>query len=199
MIDGDHDLPITRQAKALNLARSTVYQKSRPVSAADLVLMHRLDDLHLDVPFAGARMPRALLQREGISVGRRHVTTLMKRMGREAIDRRPNTSKPTPGHKIHPKSAGNCPNKRSHLCRGSRRSTSRHRCARRRRKPRRASAHRASAHGGIRWLSRNPPRRASARRSSSSRSLRSSNSVPHGEVLDKRRTFFETDLRATRC
>lgn len=102
MIDRDHDLPITRQAKVLNLARSTVYYKPRPVSAADLDLMRRLDELHLDFPFAGARMLKALLQCEGVSVGRRHVATLMKRMGIAAIYRRPNTSKPAPGHKIYP-------------------------------------------------------------------------------------------------
>lgn len=64
--------------------------------------MRRLDELHLDYPFAGARMLRSLLRREGVSVGRRHVTTLMKRMGISAIYRRPNTSKPAPGHKVYP-------------------------------------------------------------------------------------------------
>ena len=71
MIDRGHDLPITRHTKVLNLARSTVYYKPRPVSASDLDLMRRLDELHLDFPFAGARMLKALLQREGVSVGRR--------------------------------------------------------------------------------------------------------------------------------
>jgi len=102
MIDRDHDLPVVRQAKVLNLARSTVYYKPRPVSAEDLALMRRLDELHLDYPFAGARMLRSLLRREGVLVGRRHVATLMKRMGISAIYRRPNTSRPTPGHKIYP-------------------------------------------------------------------------------------------------
>jgi putative transposase len=102
MIDRDHDLPIARQAKALGLARSTVYYTPRPVSAEDLKLMRCLDELHLDYPFAGARMLRDLLQREGVVVGRRHVATLMKRMGIEAIYRRPNTSKPAPGHRIYP-------------------------------------------------------------------------------------------------
>ena len=102
MIDREHDLPLARQAKVLNPARSTIYYKPRPVSAEDLALMRRLDELHLDFPFAGARMLKALLQREGVSVGRRHVATLMKRMGIEAIYRRPNTSKPAPGHKIYP-------------------------------------------------------------------------------------------------
>ena len=102
MIDRDHELSIARQAKALGVARSSVYYKPRPVSAEDLKLMRRLDELHLEHPFAGARMLRDLLRREGVAVGRRHVATLMKRMGIEAIYRRPNTSKPAPGHKIYP-------------------------------------------------------------------------------------------------
>ncbi len=102
MIDRDHDLPVARQAKVLSLARSTVYYKPRPVSAEDLALMRRLDELHLDYPFAGARMLRSLLRREGVSIGRRRVATLMKRMGISAIYRRPRTSTPTPGHKIYP-------------------------------------------------------------------------------------------------
>jgi len=102
MIDRGHALPIARQAKALNLSRGCVYYKSRSVSAEDLKIMRRLDELHLDYPFAGSRMLRAMLSREGVSIGRRHVATLMKRMGIAAIYRRPNTSKPTPGHKIYP-------------------------------------------------------------------------------------------------
>ncbi|MHC2690208.1 hypothetical protein ACVME9_002699 [Bradyrhizobium liaoningense] len=92
MIDRDHDLSIVRQAKVLKLARSTVYYEPRPVSAEDLALMRRLDELHLDYPFAGARMLRSLLRREGVYAGRRHIATLMKRMGIEAVYRRPNTS-----------------------------------------------------------------------------------------------------------
>jgi len=102
MIDRSHELPIIRQAQALRLARSSVYYKPRPVSAEDLKLMRRIDELHLEHPFAGARMLRDLLRREGVVVGRRHVATLMKRMGIAAIYRRPNTSKPAPGHKIYP-------------------------------------------------------------------------------------------------
>jgi putative transposase len=96
MIDRTHDLPISRQAKALNISRGAVYYKPRPVSPKDLRLMRRIDELHLERPFAGARMLRDFLDREGITVGRRHVATLMKRMGIEAIYRRPNASKPTP-------------------------------------------------------------------------------------------------------
>ena len=102
MIDRDHDLPIVRQAEALNISRGSVYYKPRPVSAEDLALMRRIDERHLEYPFAGARMLRDMLGRDGFVVGRRHVSTLMKRMGIEAIYRRPNTSKPAPGHKIYP-------------------------------------------------------------------------------------------------
>jgi putative transposase len=102
MIDPSHGLSISRQAKVLNISRGSVYYQSRPVSAEDLAIMRRIDELHLDYPFAGSRLLRDLLHREGIEIGRRHVATLMKRMGIEAIYRRPNTSKPAPGHKIFP-------------------------------------------------------------------------------------------------
>jgi putative transposase len=101
MIDATHALPIVRQAKVLNISRGCVYYKPRPVSAADLAIMRRIDELHLERPFAGARMLRDFLNREGVTIGRRHVATLMRRMGIEAIYRRPNTSKPAPGHKIY--------------------------------------------------------------------------------------------------
>ncbi len=102
MIDRSHELPITRQAKVLNISRGSVYYRPRPVSAADLAIMRRIDELHLDYPFAGSRMLRDMLGREGVAIGRQRVRTMMKRMGIEAIYRRPNTSKPTPGHKIYP-------------------------------------------------------------------------------------------------
>jgi putative transposase len=102
MIDRSHDLPITRQARMLNVSRGSVYYLPRPPSAADLALMRRIDELHLDFPFAGSRMLRDLLIAEGFRTGRRHVATLMKRMGIQAVYRKPNTSKPAPGHKIYP-------------------------------------------------------------------------------------------------
>ena len=102
MIDRQHDLPITKQAEALGISRSSVYYLPRPVPVADLALMRRMDELHLDLPFAGSRMLRDLLNAEGAKIGRRHVATLMRRMGIEAIYRRPNTSKPAPGHKAYP-------------------------------------------------------------------------------------------------
>ena len=102
MIDREHELPLTRQAEVLKLSRSGLYYRPRPVSPADLAVMRRIDELHLDYPFAGSRMLRDLLRGEGIEIGRQHVATLMRRMGIEAIYRRPNTSKPAPGHKIYP-------------------------------------------------------------------------------------------------
>jgi hypothetical protein len=102
MIEPAHDLAITKQAKALNISRGSVYYLPRPVPESDLAIMRRLDRLHLEFPFAGSRMLRGLLAAEGCKIGRRHVKTLMKRMGIEALYRRPRTTKPEPGHKIYP-------------------------------------------------------------------------------------------------
>ncbi len=109
MIDRKHALPLTRQAKALNISRGSVYYLPRPVSAADLAIMRRMDELHLDYPFAGSRMLRDLLNAEDLRIGRLHVATLMKRMGIEALYCKPNTSKPAPGHKIYPYLLRNLP------------------------------------------------------------------------------------------
>ena len=102
MIDRNHDLPVAKQAKALGISRGSVYYLPRPVPAATLAVMRRMDELHLEFPFAGSRMLRDLLNREGVEIGRCRVATLMKRMGIEALYRKPNTSKPAPGHKIYP-------------------------------------------------------------------------------------------------
>ena len=102
MIDRDHGLSVSRQAKALGISRGSIYYLPRPTPAADLALMRRMDELHLEYPFAGSRMLRGLLRQEGHDVGRLHVATLMKKLGIEATYRRPNTSKPAPGHKIYP-------------------------------------------------------------------------------------------------
>jgi putative transposase len=75
----------------LKLSRSGLYYRPRPVSPADLAIMRRIDELHLNYPFAGSQMLRDLLRGEGIEIGRERVATLMKRMGIEAIYRRPNT------------------------------------------------------------------------------------------------------------
>jgi putative transposase len=102
MIDRGHDLSITKQAEVLNISRGSVYYLPRPVSESDLAVMRRLDRLHLEYPFAGSRMLQGLLVAEGSKIGRRHVRTLMRRMGIEALYRRPRTTTPEPGHKIYP-------------------------------------------------------------------------------------------------
>ena len=102
MIDRPHPLPLVRQCQILELARSTAYYQPRPVSPDDLALMRRLDERHLNLPFAGSRMLSKILHREGQPVGRRRVSTLMKRMGIHALYRKPNTSKRHPAHPIYP-------------------------------------------------------------------------------------------------
>ena len=102
MIDRNHDLPLVRQAELLRLSRSTLYYEPQSVPAAELAIMRRIDELHLAYPFAGSRMLRDLLRSEGIAIGRELVATIMRRMGIEALYRRPNTSKPADGHKIYP-------------------------------------------------------------------------------------------------
>ena len=102
MIDRDHELPIKRQAELMGISRGNVYYLPRAVSEADQRLMRRIDELHLEHPFAGARMLRDMLNREGLAVGRKHVATLMARMSIEALYRKPNTSKKHPGHTVYP-------------------------------------------------------------------------------------------------
>ncbi len=93
MIDRAHALPIAQQARLVGIARSSVYYQPQPVSEMELKLMHRIDELHLEFPFAGARMLARLLRREGIKVGRRHVGSLMMPMGINALYCKPNTSR----------------------------------------------------------------------------------------------------------
>ncbi len=102
MIDRAHRLPIARQAQLLGMSRGAVYYSARPTSAADLALMRRIDELHLEHPLMGARMLRRQLARADVHVGRRHIATLMRRMGIEALTPQPGTSKRQPGHKIYP-------------------------------------------------------------------------------------------------
>jgi putative transposase len=102
MIDRTSKLSVSRQAGVLGISRGSVHCQLRPVSDADRHLMHRIDKLHMEFPFASARMLRDLLAQEGVKAGRLHVATLMKRMGVEALYRKPNTMSPAPGHKIHP-------------------------------------------------------------------------------------------------
>ena len=91
-----------RQCQLLKLARSTAYYQPTPVSETALALMRRIDALHLVHPFAGARMLRDLLRQEGHAIGRRHVATLMRRMGIEALYRKPHLSRRHPAHQVYP-------------------------------------------------------------------------------------------------
>lgn len=102
MIDRDHDLSVTRQAELLDLSRSSVYYEPVVLSEYDLSLMREIDELHLNHPFAGSRMLTKLLRVAGFEVGRKHVRTLMRRMGVEALYRRPRTTQRHPAHRIYP-------------------------------------------------------------------------------------------------
>jgi putative transposase len=102
MIDRTHNLPVVRQCEILELARSTAYYTPKPTSPEDLALMRRIDELHLDYPFAGSRMLRDLLRNEGQPVGRKRVRRLMRQMGIEALYRKPNTSRRHAAHPIYP-------------------------------------------------------------------------------------------------
>ena len=102
MIDRDSTLSIMRQCELLGLCRSSLYYRPQPISDADLLLMRRIDELHLTHPFLGARRLARMLQRTGVEVGRRHVGTLMLLMGIETIYRKKRTSLPDKGHRIYP-------------------------------------------------------------------------------------------------
>ena len=102
MIDREHDLSLSQQAELLELSRAALYYRPVPVAAADLVVMRRIDELHLELPFAGSRLLRDLLVGEGFVIGRKHVRTLMRRMGITAIYRRANTSRRHPAHPVYP-------------------------------------------------------------------------------------------------
>ena len=102
MIDRTHQLCISRQAQLLGISRGSVYYQPKQVSEEDLVLMRKLDELHLEYPFMGARMLRDQLNRMGFTIGRKRVSTLMKKMGIEALYQKPKTSKKHPGHAVYP-------------------------------------------------------------------------------------------------
>lgn len=102
MIDRNSKLSIKRQCAILQLPRSTAYYKPAELCEADLILMRRIDELHLQIPFAGSRMLRDLLKQAGYKVGRRHVRTLMRKMGIEALYQKPNTSRRREGNQVYP-------------------------------------------------------------------------------------------------
>lgn len=100
MIDRSHELPVSRQVKLLAIGLGMTYYRLAPVPLRDLALMRRIDELHLKMPTAGSRMLRDLLRLDGHVVGRRHIATLIKRMGIEAIYCGSRTSAPHPGHRV---------------------------------------------------------------------------------------------------
>ena len=102
MIDRGSQVPVKRQAELLGLSRSSVYYTPRPVPERDLALMRRIDELHLEHPFAGSRMLRDLLCRDGFAVGRKHVATLTKKMRIMTLYKKPNTSRRHPAHPVYP-------------------------------------------------------------------------------------------------
>jgi putative transposase len=102
MMERGSEVPMKRQAERLDLSRSSLYYEPRRVSDRDLVLMRRIDELHLELPLYGSRKLADRLRREGHEVGRRHGATLMRRMGMEAMYRRPRTSIPGRAAAIDP-------------------------------------------------------------------------------------------------
>ena len=102
MIDREHPLPITKQCHILQLSRSGVYYTPAPVSDADKKLMRLIDGIHLEEPCLGSRGMKSALKMRGYKTGRIHVRTLMRRMGIEALYKKPRLSKPHPEHKVYP-------------------------------------------------------------------------------------------------
>jgi len=101
----DHDdlaLPVVVQCRLLKVARSTLYYRPVPVSADDLAVMRRMDELYLAYPFYGSRRMVAVLRREGLAVNRKRARRLMRLMGLWAIYQKPNTSRQHPEHTVYP-------------------------------------------------------------------------------------------------
>ena len=102
MIDKEHPLPVTAQCRTLKLSRSGIYYTPVPVSDTDRGLMRMIDEIHLELPYLGSRGIRSELKNRGHKAGRIHVRTLMRKMGIEAVYKKPRLSKPHPGHRIYP-------------------------------------------------------------------------------------------------
>ena len=102
MIAPTHKLSVTQQARMLGIARPTVYYQPKPISDQEWALRAEIDRLHLEYPFAGSRMLRDLLRRQGFAVSRKRIARLMKKMGIEAIYRKANTSRRNFAHKVYP-------------------------------------------------------------------------------------------------
>jgi putative transposase len=102
-LDRDHPhLSVRRQSAMLGIARSGVYRLPRPANDDDLALLRRIDQLFTRWPFLGSRRMTAMLRAEGVAINRKRVQRLMRRMGIAALGPKPRTTKPSPGHTIHP-------------------------------------------------------------------------------------------------
>jgi len=103
MIDRDlPDVSVVHQCELLDISRSSVYYSSSKASQHELKLMRLIDEQYLRTPFYGSRKMVAWLRSQGYSVNRKRVQRLMRRMGIEAIYRRPRTTRPDSGHKVYP-------------------------------------------------------------------------------------------------
>jgi putative transposase len=103
MIDPANDnVSVRRQCQLLQLTRSGIYRPKSPVTERDLVVMRRIDEVHLERPFYGSRRMTFELNETGLGINRKHVQRLMRVMDIVALVPRPGTSKPGPGHKIYP-------------------------------------------------------------------------------------------------
>lgn len=102
MINKQHALPVTRQCEILELSRSALYYKAVQVSEGELNMMSLIDEIHLRYPFYGSRRISDELLDNGFHASRGRVSNLMKKMGIEALYRKPNLSKPHPGHRVYP-------------------------------------------------------------------------------------------------
>ncbi|RSB96089.1 IS3 family transposase [Acinetobacter sp. FDAARGOS_541] len=102
LIDDSLQISVSKQAQLLKVSRGCYYYRPKPVSASDLKLMRCMDELHMQYPFAGSRMMRDLLNRQGHHIGRRHTRTLMKKMGINALYCKPNLSQANQAHRKYP-------------------------------------------------------------------------------------------------
>ena len=102
MIDSTHALPVAAQCRLLEISRGCVYYRPTLIAESELRLMRRIDELHLEFPFFGSRRLQVKLRENGFDVGRRHLVTLLRRMGIEALYRKPRTSIGNRQHKVYP-------------------------------------------------------------------------------------------------
>jgi len=99
---GHRYLSVRQQCAMLGIARSGVYRLPRPANDDELALLRRIDKLYTRWPFLGSRRMTAMLRAEGVSINRKRVQRLMRRMGIAALGPKPRSTKPAPGHIIHP-------------------------------------------------------------------------------------------------